>query len=177
MIELMIVVVITGLMVGISASRFRISEYTEAQLAGQQLVQDIDYARTRALASRSLARVKFDNSSTPNYAGFLDTDGDSTIAETAAETKNLHGFGKRPLPVRVVYGRGSVPAIPGDGSSSPITFASNRVEFNSRGIVQPMGTSGIIYLKHTKKPEVVVAVQVVASGSVRLWTYSGGAWK
>ncbi len=171
------VVTITGIMVAIGASRFRITELTEAQLAGLQLVQDIDYARTRALAARSLARVKFENTGTPAYAGFLDTDGDSTIAESAEESQNLRGYGRRELPARIQYGRGSVPAIPDDPSNAPITFANNRVEFNSRGIVQPMGTSGVVYLKHANKPEVVVAVQVSAAGNVRLWTFKEGAWK
>ncbi|MGV3709600.1 MAG: pilus assembly FimT family protein [Gemmatimonas sp.] len=177
MIELLMVVTITGLMVAISATRFRITEFTEAQLAGVQLVQDIDYARTRALATRSLSRVKFENTTTPSYSGYLDTDGDSTIAESAAELQQLRGSGRRELPTRIIYGRGSVPAIPDDPSSGAITFASSRVEFNSRGIVTPMGTSGVVYLRHQNKAQVVVAVQVTAAGNVRLWTYKDGAWK
>jgi len=62
-------------------------------------------------------------------------------------------------------------------SSSPITFAGNRVEFNARGVVHPMGTSGVVYLRHTIKAQVVVAVQVSAAGNVRLWTYKEGEWK
>ncbi len=177
LIELLMVVTITGIMVAITASRFKITELTEAQLAGMQLVQDIDYARTRALATRSLARVKFENTTTPAYSGFLDTDGDSTIAETAAESQNLRGFGRRELPVRILYGRGSVAPIPDDGTNTAITFASDRVEFSSRGIVQPMGTSGVVYLRHANKPEVVVAVQVSAAGNVRLWTFKEGHWQ
>lgn len=177
LIELLMVVTITGLMVAITASRFKITELTEAQLAGLQMVQDIDYARTRALATRSLARVKFENSSMPAYAGFLDTDADSVIAESAAEAQNMRGFGRRELPARIFYGRGSVPAIPDDASSSAITFASNRVEFSARGVVHPMGTAGVVYLRHANKPQVVVAVQVSAAGNVRLWTYKEGDWK
>ena len=177
LVELLLVVTITSLMVAIAASRFRISEFTEAQLAGLQLVQDIDYARTRALATRSLARVKFENTVAPAYTGFLDTDADSAIAETAAETLNMRGVGRRQLPSSILFGRGSIPAIPDDPSSSAITFASNRIEFNSRGIVQPMGTSGVVYLRHASKAQVVVAVQVSAAGNVRLWTYREGHWK
>lgn len=177
LIELLMVVTITGLMVAIGASRFKITELTETQLAGLQLVQDVDFARTRALATRSLARVKFENTTAPAYAGFLDTDADSTIAETAEESQYLHGFGRRELPARIEYGRGSVPAIPDDPTNGAITFASSRVEFNSRGVVQPMGTSGVVYLRHANKPEVVVAVQVSAAGNVRLWTYKNGSWQ
>jgi prepilin-type N-terminal cleavage/methylation domain-containing protein len=177
MIELLMVVTITGLMVAISASRFRISEFTEVKLAGEQMAQDVDHARTRALSARSVSRVKFTNSTTPSYAGFLDTDGDSVIVESDAERQFLHGSGKRELPKRVIYGRGSAPAIPDDAAGGAITFADSRVEFNSRGVVKPLGTSGVIYMRHTVKPENVVAVQITAAGNVRLWTYQGGTWK
>jgi prepilin-type N-terminal cleavage/methylation domain-containing protein len=177
MIELLMVVTITGLMVAVAAPKFRITELTETQLAGMQMVQDIDYVRTRALAARSLARVTFDNSTTPAYAGFLDTDQDSIISGTALESQYLHGFGRRELPTRVRFGRGSVPAIPNDPTSGAISFAGNKVDFNSRGIVQPMGQSGVVYLQHTVKPTVVVAVAVSAAGNVRLWSYRNGSWQ
>ncbi len=177
LIEILIVVTIIGIMMAVAAPHFRITELTETQLAGMQLVQDVDFARTRALATRSLSRVTFENNSTAAYAGYLDTDADSSIAETSAEMQYLHGFGRRPLPDRILYGRGTIPAIPNDGSNSPVTFASSRVEFNSRGIVQPMGTSGVVYLHHANKPTAVVAVEVTAAGNVRLWTYKDGSWK
>jgi prepilin-type N-terminal cleavage/methylation domain-containing protein len=177
LIEILMVVTIIGIMVTIAAPKFRITELAEVQLAGMQMVQDVDFARTRALATRSLTRVAFANNSAASYSGYLDTDGDSTIAGTNAELQFMHGFGKRPLPDRVLYGRGAVPPIPNDASNSAITFANSRVEFNSRGIVQPMGTSGVIYMRHANKPECVVAVEVSAAGNVRLWTYRDGSWK
>ncbi|MBC8089369.1 MAG: prepilin-type N-terminal cleavage/methylation domain-containing protein [Phycisphaerae bacterium] len=177
LIELLMVVTITGLMVAIVAPKFRITEVLEVQLAGQQLQQDIDFVRTRALAARSLARVTFDNSSLPAYSGYLDTDADSTIAETALESQELHGFGRRELPPRVAFGRASVPALPTDPTSSAITFAGTKVDFNSRGIVQPMGQGGVVYLKHTVKTGVVVAVEVTPAGNVRMWTYKNGSWQ
>lgn len=177
LIELLMVVTITGIMVAITASRFRISELAETQLAGQQLVQDIDFTRTRALAARSVSRVKFINSSEPAYEGYLDADQDSLIAETAEESQLLHGYGHRALPTRIQYGRGSAPPIPNDLTNSVISFAGDHVDFKSRGVVHPMGTSGVVYLQHTEKPEVVVAVQVSAAGNVRLWTYKNGSWQ
>lgn len=177
LIELLMVVTMTGIMVAITASRFRISELTETQLAGMQLVQDIDFTRTRALAARSVARVKFIDSSEPAYEGYLDADQDSVIAETAEESQLLHGFGHRELPTRIRYGRGSAPPIPNDATNSVISFPGSHVDFNSRGVVHPMGTSGVVYLQHTVKPSVVVAVQVSAAGNVRLWTYKNGSWQ
>lgn len=177
LIELLMVVTITSIMVGIAASRFRISELAETQLAGMQLMQDIDFVRTRALAARSLARVKFTNTSVPAYAGFLDTDGDSTVAETLAESQYLHGFGTRELPQNIVFGKGSLPAIPNDPTNTSISFANSRVDFNSRGIVQPMGQGGVVYLQNTRKPGTAVAVEVSPAGNVRMWTYQNGSWK
>jgi len=177
LIELLMVVTITGLMVAVVAPKFHITEELEVQLAGQQLLQDVDFARTRALAARSLARVKFDNNSIPAYSGYLDTDADSSIAETTLEKQELHGFGTRELPAHVTFGRGSVSAIPTDGSGSAITFTGNKVDFNSRGIVQPMGQGGVVYLKHTVKSGVVVAVEVTPAGNVRMWTYKNGSWQ
>jgi hypothetical protein len=43
--------------------------------------------------------------------------------------------------------------------------------------VQPMGTSGVVYLRSANKPEAVVAVEVSAAGNVRLWTYRNGGWQ
>lgn len=171
------VVTITGLMVIIVAPKFRVSETMELQLAGMQMVQDVDFVRTRALAARSLARVKFENTSTPAYAGYLDTDADSLIAETTLESQTLHGFGRRELPARVAFGRGSVPPLSSAPSTTDISFAGGKVDFNSRGIVQPMGQAGVVYLKHTVKTGTVVAVEVSAAGNVRLWTYINGSWK
>lgn len=177
LIELLMVVTVTSIMVGIAASRFRITELAETQLAGMQLMQDVDFVRTRALATRSLARVVFQNNSTPAYAGYLDTDGDSTVAQTAAESQFLHGFGRRELPQNVRYGKGTAPSIPNDPGNSAITFASNLVDFNSRGIVQPMGQGGVVYLQSSRKLSVVVAVEVSPAGNVRLWTYKNGSWQ
>jgi prepilin-type N-terminal cleavage/methylation domain-containing protein len=177
LIEVLIVMTLVGIMSAFAIPHFRISELAEVQIAGMQMVQDVDFARTRALASRSLARVQFDDNSSPSYSGYLDTDGDSTIAGTNDELQYLHGWGTRPLPDRVLYGRGAIPPVPNDASNSAITFTNSRVEFNSRGIVQPMGTDGVVYLRHANKPECVVAVEVSPAGNVRLWSYKDGSWK
>ena len=177
MIEMLMVVTIIGIMTAFAVPHFRITELAEVQIAGMQMVQDVDFARTRALASRSLSRVQFDDNSTASYSGYLDDNGDSTITNTNAEMQYMHGWGKRPLPDRVLYGRGAIPAIPGDASSSGITFPNSRVEFNSRGITQPMGSGGVVYMRHANKADCVVAVQVSPAGNVRLWSYKDGSWK
>lgn len=176
-IELLMVFAVVAVMMAIVVPRMRVSESTEVQLAGMQLAQDLDLARTRALSTRSLVRVTFATGASPSYTGYLDTNGDSTITGTTAEALALHGWQTRKLPDRVLYGRGTASAIPGDAGSGAVTWASARADFDSRGLVTPSGSSGVVYMRHERKPEEVTAVAVSPSGSVRLWVFHGGVWK
>lgn len=175
--ELLAVVAIVGIMMAMILPKFRISEQTEVELAGMQLAQDIDVARTRALSTRELVRVAF-TVSTRSYGGYLDENGDGTIAESDTEWQALRGFGVRELPTRVQFSRGAAGAIPGDASSSAVSFADGRIEFDSRGLTMPMGTRGVVYLANEDDPQAVVAIQVTPSGNVRFWIYrQNGGWQ
>ncbi len=176
-IELLAVVMIVGIMMAVMLPKFRISEKTEVQLAGIQLAQDIDIARTRALSTREQVRVAF-NGTTRKYGGYLDDNGDGTIAETAAEWQALRGFGIRELPIRVSFSRGSAGPIPDDATSGGIGLPNERIEFDSRGLTMPMGARGVVYLANDNDPYAVVAVQITPSGNVRFWTYhQDGGWQ
>lgn len=176
--ELLIVVAVAGIMMSIVVPRMRVSPMTEVQLAGMQLAQDMDLARTRALSTRSFARVQFGNAAGIwSYSGFLDTNGDSTITGTSDESLALHGWGTRPLPTHVAVGRGSASGLPSDASNAAISFASSRVDFDTRGLPTPSGTSGVVYLANTTDPTAVVAVALAPSGSVQIWTWKGGSWQ
>ncbi len=174
-IELIVVMAVVAVIFGIVAPRMRLSRAMEVQLAGIQLAQDIDVARTRALTTRQLVRICFDF---PNkYGGYLDTDNDGQFAESAAEWQALRAFGERELPARVAYGRGSAPAVPDNSDGGDRTFPSRQLHFDSRGLVTPVTGRGVVYLRSTVDPTAVVAVSVSASGSARLWTYRNGTWQ
>lgn len=178
MIEVLLVCAMIGVMVAIIGPKFRINESTEVQIAGMQVVQDIELARTRALATRSDVRFVFETGSNPGaYAGYLDDDGNGTFSESDAERLALRGFGRRELPARVQYGRGAADALPTDANGSDVTFADGRILFNSRGITEPLGTSGVIYLTHVSDDSKVSAIAISGSGAVRLWTWRDGAWQ
>jgi prepilin-type N-terminal cleavage/methylation domain-containing protein len=178
MIEVLLVCAMIGVMVAIIGPKFRINESTEVQLAGMQIVQDLELARTRALATRSNVRFLFEPGATPGaYAGYLDHDGNGVFAQSVDEMRALRGFGRRELPSRVEFGRGSADPLPTDGSGSDVTFADNRILFNTRGITEPLGTSGVIYLTHTADESKVTAIAVSGSGAVRLWTWRNGEWQ
>jgi prepilin-type N-terminal cleavage/methylation domain-containing protein len=174
LIELLMVVLVVGAMMAVAVPKFRISADTEVQLAAMQLAQDIDLARTRALSTRSSARVAFGST---NYTGYLDDDDNGSFGETLAERNALRGFATRTLPTRVQFGTGSANALPDYPGSGAITFPSARVEFDSRGLTSPMGTAGVIYLRHEVTATAVAAVAVSPAGSVRLWTWRNGAWE
>lgn len=176
-IELLAVVAIVSIMMAIILPKFRVSEKTEVQLAGIQLAQDLDVARTRALSTREMVRVAF-KTTARKYGGYLDDNGDGSIAESDAEWQALRGFGVRELPARIQYSRGAAGAIPGDAGSGAVSFPDGRIEFDSRGLTMPMGTRGVVYLANEKDPYAVVAVQVTPSGNVRFWTFKqSGGWQ
>jgi type II secretory pathway pseudopilin PulG len=173
MLELIAVVGVIGVLMAIVAPRFRLSRATAVQLAGQQLAQDIDVSRTRALATRLMARVAFEPSNR-RYGGYLDHDGDTQFAQSATEWQALRAFGERTLPAGVKFGRGVAPALPEDPANGDITFANNYVEFDARGLVLPANTGGVIYLTNEADPSAVVAVAVSPSGNTRYWTWKPG---
>jgi prepilin-type N-terminal cleavage/methylation domain-containing protein len=176
LIELMMVVIVAGIMMAVALPKFRIAPTTEVQLAAMQLTQDLDLVRTRALSTRSTARVAF-VSSARNYTGYLDTNADGVFGQTIAERDALRGFATRTLPVRVDFGRGNASSAPGDAGSTAITFSGAKVEFDSRGLTFPMGTGGAVYLRHSTDASAVAAIVVSPAGSVRLWTWRNGGWQ
>jgi len=178
MIELLLVVAMIGVMVAIVGPKFRINEGMDVQLAGMQLVQDLELARTRALAARSEVRFVLETGGEPGaYVGYLDHDRNGTFGETDTERLALRGFGRRELPARVQFGRGNAEALPNDGNGSAVTFANDRIWFNARGITEPLGTSGVVYLTSAIDEDKVTAVALSGSGAVRRWTWRNNAWE
>lgn len=176
LIELLMVVSIVGIMMAVVVPKFRISQETEVQLAAMQLAQDIDLARTRALSTRSIVRLVF-NSGSRKYFGYLDDNQDGYISQSNTELVALRGFATRTLPTRVDFGKGSASNAPDDAGSSAITFPSSLVNFDSRGLTTPMGTSGTVYVRSSTKASAVAAVTLSPAGSVRIWTWRNGSWQ
>ena len=179
MIEALIVVVMIGVMVGILGPKFRLNEATEVQLAAMQVAQDLDLGRTRALGTRSAVRFQFDTNA-ESYIGYLDHDRDGAFANSLTETQALRAFGRRELPARIEFGKGSASPHPDDtdpGDSDGVTFDGGRIEYSVRGIVEPLGASGFVYIRSKEDPAKVSAIRVSPSGTVRVWKWQEGAWK
>jgi prepilin-type N-terminal cleavage/methylation domain-containing protein len=177
LIEMLVVIVMIGLMLSIVVPRMRVSSSTKVRQAADQLVRDLELARTRALSTRSWTRVVFDQASS-SYTGYLDLNRDSVFAQSAAERDSLRGFGSRTLGDGVQFGRAfsttDVPSVPGAGV---ITFPANRLDFDARGLTNPFGTKGTIYLLLPSDPAAVAAVTVTAGAGIRSWVFNGATWR
>ena len=157
LIEVLIVVVLIGLMMAIVVPRFRVSQFAKTREAAEQLARDLEAARSRALATRSLARIAV-NQGAGTYTGYLDTDRDGALAQSAAETAALTIFGSRALDPDVRFGRGTAADVPGFAGAGSITLPNSRVDFDARGLTTPLGTRGVIYLRSATDTTAVTAV-------------------
>ncbi len=177
LVELMTTVVIIGMAVLIIVPRLKVSPRSHVRHAAEQLVNDLELIRTRALSTKSIVRLDC-NTGGASYVAYLDDNQDDVINATTAEAQAMRGFGQRSLANGVVFGLGSVPRIPGDTLSGPVTFASDQILFSNRGLPQPFGVRGTIYFTHPDDNTVASAVTVNGSGSFRTWNYlPGGGWQ
>jgi prepilin-type N-terminal cleavage/methylation domain-containing protein len=176
LIEMMIVVVVMGLAMMIAVPRFRASSKTKARMAATLLTNDLELARSKAMAHRATVRVVFDDV-TSSYTGYLDFDRDGTIGESAAERDSLHGFGTRTLPNAASFGRAGQPDITDFPGAGDITFPTPQINFDGRGLATPFGTRGVVYVQLADDTAAVAAVTVSGAGGIRLWTSEGGYWR
>jgi prepilin-type N-terminal cleavage/methylation domain-containing protein len=177
LVELLMVVTLTGSLAAIVVPRFRVTPRTKVRLAARQLAQDLEFGRSRALAARSVARIAF-SPFARSYSGYLDFNRDRVFAQSAEEADSLKGFGTRTLEPGIGFGRPmgvpDLPALPGGGG---ITLAGELVDFDTRGLTTPFGTRGAVYLTHVDDPQAVAAVSVTAGAGIRAWVYQGGVWR
>ncbi|UCC71230.1 MAG: prepilin-type N-terminal cleavage/methylation domain-containing protein [Gemmatimonadota bacterium] len=188
LVELIVVALIIGVAASVALPRaLKTSPRQELTRAARQLARDLEQTRTRAVSTKRLVRVSFDGPA-DFYTAFMDTTEDRRgeifeDAEEARESK-LVARGSRAglpgvrLPKRVTFGAGSASAGPlGEPTSDPITLSGDRLEFNTRGMVIPLGTSGVIFLTHEDDPSLVAAVTVSGAGAFQTWHYRNGSWE
>jgi Tfp pilus assembly protein FimT len=176
LIEMLVVIVMMGILLAILVPRFRQSPQTKVRQVADQLVRDLELARGRALSTRSWARVVF-VPGTQSYTGYLDFNRDSVFSLSQAEIDSLHGFRQRTMADNVVYGRGTAPDVPGFPGAGVITFTNSVVDFDARGLTNPFGTKGVIYLGIATDATALAAVTISGGAGIRTWVYTGTVWQ
>jgi type II secretion system protein H len=173
LIEILTVLVILGVMTTIAAPRLRPNPHAQVEQNTRLLAQDLDLARTRAYATRSLVRVVVSDTL---WRSYLDANRDTVIAENAIERVAFGQMNSRPLEKGVVFGRGSVPPLPSDTLGTPPP-GDRRIQFGPRGITEPFGSSTVLYLLHSTDNTAVSAVEINPAANVRVWRWVDGAWQ
>ncbi len=187
LIEIMVVMVVLGVVAAFAMPRTgRRSPLFQVDTAARSLVRDIELVRMRAMASKRMVRVQFDEQA-GFYTAFLDMSpgrqGD--IAETKEEAHasriiargSSSGIPGVKLRDGVVFGAGEAGSGPGElTTGDAIAFESDRVEFDAAGMVIPEGSGGVIFLMHEDDASAVAAVTISGAGALRAWRYRNGEW-
>ena len=177
LIEMVVVLAILGLFLTIAIPRMTTSAKTRVRQSAQQLAQDLELTRTRALTSRSAVRVTFDPASR-SYRPYLDFNRDSVFAQSQAENDSLRAFARHTLAAGVQFSRpGGVPDLPMLPGAGSITLVSNRIDFDARGLTTPFGSKGVLYLSDPSDATAIGAVSITAASGIRAWIYQGGVWQ
>lgn len=176
LIELCVVLMMISIGLGMALPRLSTPPTKRVEWVAQQFVRDIELARTRAQSTRKRVRMAFDVTG-QRYVSYLDDDRDGAFSEDAAEMAAFLGSRWTSLNGEVRFGRGSTTAAPGDGGSGAVTFTGNRLNFDSRGIPLPIGSTGYIYVYHMNAPDAVAAIRVRPSGSADYALYRNGVWQ
>jgi prepilin-type N-terminal cleavage/methylation domain-containing protein len=187
LIEMMVVMVLLAAVVAVAVPRgLKSSPQLQVDMAARALTRDLEKVRMRAIASKRIVRVSFVEGE-GFYTAFMDLTAGRTgaieeMAEEVHESRLLTrgsngGLPGVELPHGVVFGGGEATVGPLDNPlSDPITLENDRVEFNSRGMITPEGTGGVIFLTHGDDPSAVAAVSISGAGAFRAWRHRNGTW-
>ena len=188
LVEMLVVILLIGVVASLALPR-GIKKTPRQQVDGatRQLVRDLELARMRAIASKRRLRVTFD---APGrfYTAFLDLTaaraGQFSESSEEARASRLLFRGSHDgvpvirLPKDVEFGFGAAGLSPlGKSVTGPIELEENRIEFDSRGMVVPLGGGGTLYLTHADDRTAVTAVTISGTGGFRAWRYRNGEWQ
>ncbi len=188
-IEMVVVVLLIGVVAAIAIPRaLKSTPLQQVDRAARQLTRDLELVRMRAIAAKRIVRVQFDEAD-GFYTAFMDTTAtrDGTIMGTVTEVRKSGlvvrgsnaGIPGAELPNRITFGCGNASAGPlsfSCGSNAVNINGTDRAEFNTRGMLTPLGTTGVIYLVHEDDPDAVAAVTLSGGGAFSYWRYRNGQW-
>ena len=187
LVEIVVVIIMLGVVATIALPRaIKSSPELHVDLAARALTRDLEQMRMRAIAAKRSVRVVFDDSEN-FYTAYMDVTPLRTAAFSLSSEEversglltkgSSGGVPGVPLSKRVEFGTGSVSVGPQSfGASDAIGLDNDWVEFNARGMVNPAGTDGVIFLVHSDEPSAVAAVTISGASAFHAWRYRGGRW-
>ena len=166
------------ILVGIVAPRMQVSPSRRVEGMAQQIVGHLELARSKALGTRMVTQVVFDEVA-GTYTAYVDHDRDGNILQSAAEVAAFPEFGERDLERLVEFGRGNASTIPGDPSLDAVTLTGATLDLSKQGVPEPWGAMGTVYLVHRDDLNAVMAISIASSGLFKAWRWSsgGGVWQ
>ncbi len=186
-VELVVVMLMLGVVATIALPRaIKSSPELQVDLAAKALTRDLEQMRMQAIAAKRSVRVVFDESEN-FYTAYMDISPmrAASFALSSEEVKRTGlltrgssgGVPGVPLPKRVEFGIGLVSVGPqGYGASDAIGLDNDWVEFDTRGMVNPAGSDGVVFLVHTDDPSAIAAVTISGASAFQAWRYRGGEW-
>jgi general secretion pathway protein H len=188
LVETIVVMLLIAVVASIAVPRaLKPSPSRQVELAARALARDLELLRMRAIAAKRQVRVRF-YASDNFYSAFMDTTAirSGLITETDAEVNasrllargSSGGVPGVELPRGIEFGVGIATAgPPGYEASGALVLANgDHVEFDSRGMVMPPGSGGVIYLTHEEITSAVAAVTITGASAFRTWVFRGGEW-
>ncbi len=189
LIETIVIMLILAVVASVALpSALKPTPARQVDLAARALSRDLELLRMRAISSKRRVRVRFWRSES-FYSAFMDVtpDRSGAIEGTAEEVRESRLLAKGShaglpgvsLPRRVQFGVGLATSGPaGHEASEPVQLAEgDYVEFDTHGMVRPVGSGGVIYLTHEDNPAAVAAVTISGASAFRTWTYRRGDWR
>lgn len=194
LLEMLIVVTIFGILTSVAVPLFlKDDPAADVRHAADRLANVLRNARFRAVSLKRTVSVAFEPGGEADfYTAYADHDDDGSASGTTAEiaatriTFPDRAGGRQgvALPKGVEFGLGAATSSPDSDAGAPsdaLELPANPLVFVPRGTVEwPDGAtrpSGGVYLTHADHPELVYAVTVMPTGSVKTWRLDDGGWR
>lgn len=188
LVETIVVLLLLAVVASIAVPRaLKPSASRQVELAARALARDLELLRMRAIAAKRQVRVRFYEAQ-DFYTAFMDTTGlrSGSITETDSEVQasrllargSSGGLPGVQLPRGVQFGTGIATSGPQgyEASGAVLLVNGDYVEFDSRGMVFPPGSGGVVYLTHEEIASAVSAVTITGASAFRTWVFRSGEW-
>jgi prepilin-type N-terminal cleavage/methylation domain-containing protein len=160
LLELLVVMVISGILVVLSVSDFKTNtSRRRLRHTSHQIVSHLRLIRQKAITEGKTLSIQF----SPDIQEY-----------------DLPGLGGQTLPQKILFGApDQIQKIPRDRNGTPprdgISFNNDKVTFQPNGTYA--GVGGSIYLTNDDIQSETVAITVNMTGRVKLYKWSGDAWQ